>query len=267
MKPDLVASGSSLQTAYANEEDKTTDVHGTSFSGPVVAGNAALVRQYFEEGKLLCKSKDCKLDPSGSLLKAVLLNSAQPLKQVEVTKPGMEKKLLEEVREYDNNQGMGQIQLDNALPIPGYNKIDAIVRNNQEISDKESHDIYIVATPAKCMDTSYKHKFSATLAWYDPAGSISCAKCLVNDLDIMVQGITQDGDIKSNSKIFPNGANRKDSTNNVERIRFDMEGTKRYRIRIKAANLATAKTSFSMIATGCFKEIPKPELSISNIMV
>ena len=267
MKPDLVAPGSSVQTAYANEEGKTVDVHGTSYSGPVVAGNAALVRQYFEEGKLPCQSEDCKLDPSGTLVKAVLLNSAHSLEKVQVTEPGMEKKHLEELKEYDSNQGMGLIQLDRTLPIRGYNKINAIVRNDKEISDRESHDIYIVATPGTCMDTSYKHDFSATLTWYDPAGSVSCAKCLVNDLDIMVHGITQNGHIKGSSKVFPNGATHKDNNNNVERIRFEMEGTKRYRIRIKASNLATATTTFSMIATGCFKEIPKPTSSISDVMI
>ena len=67
MKPDLVAPGVSVLTAYAHENGKTVQVYGTSFSGPVVAGNAALVRQYFEEGKLPCSWGNCKIDPSGSL--------------------------------------------------------------------------------------------------------------------------------------------------------------------------------------------------------
>jgi len=47
MKPDLVAPGASVLTAYAHETDKTVEIYGTSYAAPVVAGNAALVRQYF----------------------------------------------------------------------------------------------------------------------------------------------------------------------------------------------------------------------------
>lgn len=258
MKPDLVAPGASVLTAYAHESGKTVQVYGTSFSAPVVAGNAALVRQYFEEGKLPCSWADCRFDPSGPLVKAVLLNSAHNLQYVQVSRPWLANKVLSEVSEYDNNQGMGLVQLDTSLPITGHNRFKAIVRNNKILQDGQFHDIYIRANPMKCLFEPYIRDFSATLAWYDPAGATSCAKCLVNDLDITVDVVTAKGNVKGNTKIFPNGATKKDYDNNVERIRFKMKQARRYRIRIKASNLATAKTQFSMIATGCFKIIPKP---------
>ena len=220
MKPDIVAPGASVLTAFAQETDKLVQVYGTSFSAPALAGNAALVRQYFEEGKLPCTWSNCAIDPSGSLVKAVLLNSAHTLKQVQVSRPWLNKSLLEEVSEYDSNQGLGLVQLDQTLPIPGHNKFNAVVRNNKEIIDRKSQDIFIRATPFKCLNTSYKHDFSATLTWYDPAGATSCAKCLMNDLDIMVHRITAKGKVKAGSKVFPNGATHKDSDNNVERIRY-----------------------------------------------
>jgi hypothetical protein len=258
MKPDLVAPGATVLTAFAHETGKTVQSYGTSISAPVVAGNAALVRQYFEDGHLPCTWRSCKFDPSGSLVKAVLLNSGQSLKQVQASRPWMSTKSLEEVRDYDNNQGMGLIQLDRTLPIPGHNKFHAIVRNNKEISDGQFHDIYIRATPGKCWGTSYKHEFSATLTWYDPAGAIGCAKCLINDLDISVHWITKQGKVKFGSAVFPNGSTHKDFENNVERVRFNMFKSRRYRIRIHAANLATATTKFSLMATGCFKAISNP---------
>ena len=261
MKPDLVAPGASVLTAYAHEYGKTVQVYGTSFSAPIVAGNAALVRQYFEEGLLPCSWKKCyNINPSGSLVKAVLLNSARPLKQVQVTDLGSSKKLLEEMKEYDSNQGMGLVQLDNTLPISDHNKLFALVRNNKEIKDGEFHDIFIRATPNKCKGTTYKREFSATLTWYDLAGIEGCAKCLINDLDIMVHWVTSSGVIKYGSKVFPNGLTSKDSTNNVERIRFNMKKKRRYRIRIEASNLATATQKFSLIASGCFKVISNPAL-------
>ncbi len=255
MKPDIIAPGASVLTAYAHVNGKTVQEYGTSVAGPIVAGNGALVRQYFEEGRLPCKNKNCKVDPSGSLVKAVLLNSARPLKQVQVVKPWLEKRLLEELNQYDNNQGMGLIQLDKTLPIPGHNTINAIVRNNVIIQDRTVHDIFIKATPGKCKFDSYKRDFSATLSWYDPPGAMSCAKCLLNDLDMMVHQVTRKGIVKGSTGISANGSNGKDSDNNVERIRFKMKGARIYRIRILASNLSSSEAKFSMIASGCFKEI------------
>lgn len=47
-------------------------------STPIVAGNGAMARQYFREGWYNTGSKNESLgfDPSGALLKAVLINSA-----------------------------------------------------------------------------------------------------------------------------------------------------------------------------------------------
>ncbi len=181
--------------------------------------------------------------------------SSRSLKQVQVSRPWIGSQELEEVREYDDNQGMGLIQLDNTLPIPDHNSINAIVRNDIDINDGDFHDIFIKATPNECVGTSYIHDFSATLAWYDPAGSTNCTKCLVNDLDIMVHEVRTNGSVKGGTKMFPNGLSRRDHDNNVERIRFKMSKTGRYRIRIKATNIDTKKASFSMIASGCFKEV------------
>lgn len=262
MKPDVVAPGAAVLTASAHEIDKVVQVYGTSFAAPVVAGSAALVREYFEGGRLPCKCANCALDPSGTLVKAVLLNSARPIKQVQDVSPWLNEKkvVLEEICEYDSNQGMGLIQLNQTLPIPGHNKFNAVIKNNKKIMNGEFQDIFIKATPYKCLNTSYKNDFSATLTWYDPAGAVGCVECLVNDLDIMVHWITRNGKVKPGSKIFPNGAGQKDKINNVERIRFKMQATRRYRVRVKAFNLAMNHTQYSMIATGCFKVTSNPTL-------
>jgi hypothetical protein len=256
MKPDLVAPGVSIHTAYAHEDGKTVQISGTSFAAPAVAGNAALVRQYFEEGNLPCSwTNDCNFNPSGSLVKAVLLNSAQNIEAVQVSQSGLDKKTLETVSEYDSNQGMGLVQLDRTLPIPGHNKFSALVRNNKVINEGDVHDIFIRATPGKCLNKPYKHDFSATLTWYDPAGASGCTKCLINDLDLIIHWISANGKVNYESRVFPNGGTEEDDTNNVERVRFKMTSTRRYRIRIHAANLATAQQNFSLIATGCFQVI------------
>ncbi len=265
MKPDIIAPGASVLTPYAHESGKTVLSYGTSFSAPNVAGNAALVRQYFEDGKYPCTWKNCKINPSGSLVKAVLMNSGQSLKRVQVSRPWLTQSLLETTTDYDNSQGMGLIVLEKTLPIPGHNNINAIVRNNKLIKDGENHDIFIRATPQNCVNKTYRRDFSATLSWYDPPGTTSCAKCLLNDLDIAVEWVTAKGIVKEGSKIFPNGKGHKDDLNNVERVRFKMKGQRRYRIRIHAANLVTATTKFSMISSGCFRVIKDPALTTSKL--
>jgi len=265
MKPDLVAPGASVLVPYAHEYGKTVQEYGTSFSAPAVAGSAALVRQYFTEGRLPCNWKNgCKLDPSGSLVKAVLMNSATPLKgEVQVAQPWLEKKLLGKVSEYDSNQGMGSVQLDRSLPLPSKNRIKAIVKNNKSIADGEVQDTYIQATPRKCANQPYKHELRVTLAWYDLPGAASCAKCLLNDLDLIIHSVNANGGVVLDSELYPNGLDSKDNRNNVERIRFNMSGKNYYRIRVKAANLATAETKYSLIGSGCFEVIPDPTTSLN----
>jgi len=84
MKPDIVAPGYIIMVPNANAgtgESDTREVLGTSYAAPVIAGAAAQVRQYFEEGWFPCGSKGCGtiVKPSGSLVKAVLMNSGQDL--------------------------------------------------------------------------------------------------------------------------------------------------------------------------------------------
>jgi len=263
MKPDIVAPGASVLAPYAHENGRKVQVYGTSFAAPAVAGDAALVRQYFKDGHLPCNwNNGCSINASGTLVKAVLMNSARSLQKVQVSLPWMTHagSMLENVQEYDSTQGMGLVQLDRSLPIAGKNKIHAITRNNKEIMDGEEIDIYIRAQPGKCSNTSYKHDFSATLVWNDPPGAMGCSKCLINDLDIMVHWVTANGNVKPNSKQFPNGLSAKDNRNNVERVHFQMTGSRRYRIRIKGSNLASASTNFSLIASGCFKAIADPTI-------
>lgn len=59
LKPDVLAPGQFIVSALSDENIKTfqcnglnslRESHGTSMSAPVVAGHAALVRQYFMEG-------------------------------------------------------------------------------------------------------------------------------------------------------------------------------------------------------------------------
>eukprot|EP00558_Chaetoceros_sp_UNC1202_P001501 CAMPEP_0197258810 /NCGR_PEP_ID=MMETSP1429-20130617/83188_1 /TAXON_ID=49237 /ORGANISM="Chaetoceros sp., Strain UNC1202" /LENGTH=710 /DNA_ID=CAMNT_0042722995 /DNA_START=11 /DNA_END=2143 /DNA_ORIENTATION=- len=259
MKPDIVAPGYTIMAAHAHplvgEEDER-EVFGTSYAAPVVAGSAALVRQYFEEGWFPCGSKGCNasIQPSGSLVKAVLMNGGQSLNSVQSIIPN--NNVLETVQPYDSNQGMGLVNLAASLPIKGVNRFTALAQNNVVIEDRERHTFFVKAkTKGKCKSRD----LSMTLSWYDRGAANGCAKCLVNDLDVWVQRLDRFGGVRKGSKKRANGLAKKDSRNNVERIRMRMRHGNMYKISVEAANLSEAYIKYSFIATGCFETVDDPK--------
>ena len=87
---------------------------GTSFSSPLLAGHAALAREYFVSGYYPSGMRNPAdgFEPSGALLKAVLIHGAEKLKQVQLGSGGVESTNIERG---DNNQGYGRSQLNNVL--------------------------------------------------------------------------------------------------------------------------------------------------------
>lgn len=241
MKPDIVAPGYMILAprahAAANNKEETYETLGTSFSAPVVAGTAAIIRQYFEEGWFPCGSKGCgkPMNPSGALVKAVLMNGATDLKSVQKVPRGA---ITERTRSYDNHQGMGLINLVASLPLKSANQINAVAVNKRTIRDGDT-DTFVVRTK-RCNTKD----LSVTLSWYDPPGASNCANCLVNDLDLTVE--------KSSRKNYPNGRTSPDRKNNVERVRLQVGPGEEYKVVVTAHNLATSSQKYSLVATGCF---------------
>ena len=80
-----MAPGYALDSALSNSggdcsvKEKSYLKAGTSMAAPLVAGIGAIVRQYFVEGYYPCGEKGCgdTIYPSGSLVKAVIVNGGQ----------------------------------------------------------------------------------------------------------------------------------------------------------------------------------------------
>jgi subtilisin family serine protease len=233
IKPDIVAPGHFIVAANADpsrigECDGSSRpnvqyslsagrggryVSGTSMSTPVVAGSAAIVRQYFEEGwcaeERCCGSKGCgeSINPSGSLLKAILLNGAQSLTGgVQVVPDGS---VTESVAEYDNSQGYGRLNLLNSLPLSGENDVQMIVVNDKGIRNEATQE-YLVDID---MSNGCSSDLRVTLAWFDAPGSVGCTSCIMNDLDLYIE------EVNGSDTFYPNGLSRRDKKNTVERIR------------------------------------------------
>lgn len=188
-------------------------VSGTSMSSPVVAGSASIVRQYFEEAwcsdEQCCGSKGCgkSINPSGSLLKAILMNGAQPLSGIQVVPDGAV--LDETVAEYDNNQGFGRVNLLNSLPLTGENNIQLIAINDKVITYDDMQEYLVDIDRSNGCNSDLR----VTLAWYDAPGSVGCTSCVMNDLDLYIE------EVNGVEKFYPNGLSSRDRKNTVERIR------------------------------------------------
>lgn len=78
---------------------------------------------------------------------------------------------------------------------------------------------------------------SVTLVWNDTPGYVSCKKCLVDDLDLLVQKTSTDG---SRTTHYSNALDGKDSINNVEHVRMKTSDGDSIVVTVTSANLHSA---------------------------
>jgi subtilisin family serine protease len=181
IKPDIVAPGTNVVSTRSSvesdglwgdgglsggQESDYTFAGGTSMSTPLVAGAAALVREYFMEEQ--------EEPPSAALIKAALLNGAVNMS------PGQygtgDAQEIPESPPPNNVEGWGRLSLDNAL----YPETPRVLR---------FMDVKTGVTTGKT-DTVYfwveddTEPLKVTLAWNDYPGSPVAGGGLVNDLDL-----------------------------------------------------------------------------------
>lgn len=248
MKPDIVAPGVMITSARADpfsrgecdESGGLVRMSGTSMATPLVAGAAALVRQYFVEGWYQDGTKKVAIgyQPLASLVKAVILNGAENLRGISRSY---------QTEPYDINQGFGRVNLKTSLPLGGGNDMNAIFVNAQRISNGDE-----ITYNVKIKDsTACDGQLSATLVWTDPPGAPFCNMgCVLNDLDLFLTRKGRDG------IIFPNNLNQADSTNNAERVRIEnpLPGDT-YTVHVKGTELLVSQ-EYSLVITGCFVDEP-----------
>jgi len=165
IKPDVVAPGTyiistrsskaSRTMGWGNYDANTNYIYGggTSMSTPIVAGTAALIRQYYLQNE--------NISPTAALIKATLINGA-----VNLNHPL-------------NNQGWGRVDIENSL----FPKSPGIM---------QYHDNICLSTSGTWNVRYYSNNPSeplrVTLVWTDYPGAVFTGIKLVNDLDLIVTG-------------------------------------------------------------------------------
>mmetsp|Transcript_27215 Transcript_27215/g.70074 ORF Transcript_27215/g.70074 Transcript_27215/m.70074 type:complete len:1426 (+) Transcript_27215:1145-5422(+) len=243
IKPDIVAPGR-LSSASLGDTCSTNTMQGTSMAAPVVGGSAAIVRQYFAAGFYPTgtrKEEDAYSNPSGALVKAVLLAGASHLRgNVENQNDQHGGLPLEEAP--SGKQGFGRVDLSQALPLQGSGKNWRLqVIDKARIKQGESHKYCATATGGP---------FRVVLAWHDYPGDPAAGTALVNNLDLELRAAGLGG-----YKLLGNG--KMDDSNNVEAVLLESLPQGNVAISVKATRVTgnASPQPYSLVVLGQFSGI------------
>jgi len=198
---------------------------GTSMASPLVAGGAAVVRDYYEEAR--------GRGASAALVKATLVNSAVDLLD-------------------EDNDGVN----DNALAIPnfyeGWGRVDlAAATDGSREFREETVGLQTNATKSYTFDVAAGTPLRVTLAWSDYRGTSSATKMLVNDLDLEVLG---PGGAFFRGNVFGHGwsiaGGLRDNTNNLENVFVESPAAGTWTVTVRAFNVPQGPQPFALVVAG-----------------
>ncbi len=220
IKPDVVAPGSYILSARSRDTSSegwapSADplyyfIGGTSMATPLVAGCAALLREYLSENHQLAT-------PSSALIKAMLINGAQDIagQYVPSETGGIP----------NNSEGFGRVDMAATLQpsVQWRDENTALDAGEEETSTITVND-----------GTFLK----VTLVWTDRPGAT-----LQNDLDLIVRtadGQERHGNVAPNSPAF-------DRQNNVEQIVWDNVPAGDIDITVRAHRIPAFSQSYALV--------------------
>lgn len=240
IKPDLVAPGTNIAStkssiaplgnfwgSYPGHNNRYGLMGGTSMAAPIVAGCAALAREYYVNTR--------NHEPSGALLKATLINGTRALTGLDA----MEGHAF--LPNY--HQGFGCVNVSNSIPNPSQDPMGLEFIDNW----KNRNNILTFSGDRTRYRFTIKNgtPLNICLVWTDPPG-----RSIQNNINIILE--------KGNTKWvgnenLPRKLTQTDRINNVEIIRIDDPQPGDYNIVVIATNfLITTGQPYALIVTADF---------------
>jgi serine protease AprX len=237
MKPDVVAPGTDILSTRSDAappehfwgllDDNPAYAYmgGTSMACPLVAGCAALVREYYVT--------DRAAEPSAALLKATLVNGTRWLS-------GTDSVADHELRP-NYHQGFGEIHLPTTIPNPGepalrLEFVDSWSRPELQLGETGQRFRFQVAVEAGL-------PLRMCMAYTDLPG-----RALQNDVSLIVQDPTG-RKIVGNADL-PGNIARSDVDNNVEVVREDDPAPGQWLVQVFARNLLRPPQDYALVVAG-----------------
>ncbi len=224
---------------------------GTSIAAALTSGVATLVREYYVEKKGLAS-------PSAALIKATLINEAVDLSPGQYG-TGSTQELQPRP---DYSQGWGGVNAKGCLyrtapRIGGYVEADGA----WAFTSPGQSQVIELAVPD--IPENRDEPVKVTLAWTDRPGSLFASPCLVDDLDLKVEHLSNatfpnKGEV--DATWYGNGNAAGDSVNNVEQVDIPAPvAFGWYRITISCTVLPYGGTQpWALVASGGFTNDPAP---------
>lgn len=244
IKPDLVAPGTDIASTrsslaplgnfwgpYPGKPGRLNNLNyaydgGTSMATPLVAGCAALVRQYYLEQQ--------NHRPSAALLKATLANSTAWLQGIDADAPSKGKP--------NYHQGHGRVCMRLAIPNPSQPGMELRFVDNWQ--DQAS----------QFLRTGQRKRYQFIL----PAGAPELRICLAytdapasglqNNLNLVVQRLESGTKWMGNAEL-PDALTLPDADNNMEKVRIANPAAGRYLIQVFVGNMLKPPQDFALVVT------------------
>ncbi|MNJ94745.1 Serine protease AprX [compost metagenome] len=221
IKPDIVAPGTNILSNKSQMKD-SSDLWGaynasyawsggTSMSTPLTAGAVAVARQVVQE-KLGVQN------PSGALMKAIMLHTAVDLYPGQYGEVGAARGQEILTRRPNSDEGYGRVDVSNIMNLSAETKV---IDSRTGVA-QGAEEVYQFNLPQG-------GSLYANLVWTDAPGSANAAQALVNDLDLVLT--------------LPNGQtlSMNDHINNLEVIEKSALPAGAYKLSVKGFKVPQGK--------------------------